>query len=156
MIKLSNQVYRIEPSLPLLYGVAYGKVEARDIMRNQLLIWQDPLRQPNMKIIFDGTLVSALSFERTDFQEQIDLNNWMLAQGHLLEPTAIIGRKNFDLVMGKMIDMQVQMAVPIRMGTFLTLREAVDWLELGHAYEQIAQLQRDLQVQAVKLRGTLT
>ena len=35
------------------------------------------------------------------------------------------------------------MAVPIQLGVFLTLREAVEWLELGHAYEQIARHPRE-------------
>jgi hypothetical protein len=30
------------------------------------------------------------------------------------------------------------------MGIFLTLREGVEWLELGHAYEQIAGIQERL------------
>jgi hypothetical protein len=144
MIALVKQVYTIDPALSLLYGVGFGSVEARDIMRNQYLIWHDPLRRADMKIIYDATLVTDFNFERTDIDEQVELNRWMTAQGRSLEPTAIIGREHFDLILGSVIDMQVKLAVPILMNSFLSLHEAVDWLGLSAAYPQILQIQQKL------------
>lgn len=97
-----------------------------------------------MKIIFDLSLVSAISYELADVQRMIDLNANLLAQGLPLEPTAVIGRKAYDITAGQIVGERAQLAVPIEMGIFLTLREAVDWLELGHAYEQIAAIQERL------------
>lgn len=151
MIKLKNQVYRIEPSLSLLYCVVFGSVEMRDILHNIESIWQDPLRKPGMKLIFDGALAATLSFERIDIQGQIEHNAWMMAQGNALEPTAIIVREGFDLTLSRIVELQVTMAVPIQMNAFLTLREAVDWLELGDAHAEIVAIQRDLYLQAVQI-----
>lgn len=152
MIPLKNQVYHIEPSLSLLYCVVFGNTEMRDVLHNVELIWQDPLRRPGMKIIFDGSLATSLNLERADIQTQIDHNVWMMAQGNALEPTALIGREGFDLTMSRVLDLQVTRSVPIQMNAFLTLREAVAWLGLGDAYEQILAIQRALYLQTPGLR----
>lgn len=121
-----------------------GSGELSDFFEYERVAWRDPLRRPGMKIIFDLTLVSAISYELADVQRMIDLNANLLAQGLPLEPTAVIGRKAYDITAGQIVGERAQLAVPIKMGVFLTLREAVDWLELGHAYEQIAGIQERL------------
>lgn len=151
MIKLKNQVYRIEPSLSLLYCVAFGNFEMRDVLQNQERIWQDPLRRPDTKIIYDISLTGSLSFELGDLQGQIEHNRWMMAQGNTLEPTALIVREGYDLTVSRIVELQVTMAVPIQMNAFLTLRDAVDWLELGDAYAEIVAIQRELYLQAVQI-----
>ncbi len=137
-------LHTIDPSLSLLYYVMAGSGELGDFFEYEPLVWRDPLRRPGMKIIFDVTLASALSYELGDIQRMIDLNANLLAQGLPLEPTAVIGRKAYDITAGQIISDRAQLAVPIAMGVFLTLREAVEWLGLGHAYEQIAVIQERL------------
>lgn len=137
-------LHTIDPSLSLLYYVMAGSSELGDFFEYEPIAWHDPLRRPGMKIIFDVTLASALSYELGDIQRMIDLNANLLAQGLPLEPTAVIGRKAYDITAGQIISDRAQLAVPIAMGVFLTLREAVEWLELGHAYEQIAVIQERL------------
>ncbi len=137
-------LHTIDPSLSLLYYVMAGSGELGDFFEYEPIAWRDPLRRPGMKIIFDVTLASALSYELGDIQRMIDLNANLLAQGLPLEPTAVIGRKAYDITAGQIISDRAQLAVPIAMGVFLTLREAVEWLGLGHAYEQIAVIQERL------------
>jgi hypothetical protein len=137
-------LYTIDPSLSLLYYVMAGSVELGDFFAYEQVARRDPLRRPDMKIIVDFTLASALSYELADIQRMIELNANLLAQGLPLERTAVIGRKAYDITAGEIINERAQLAVPIDMGVFLTLREAVEWLELGHAYEQIAGVQERL------------
>lgn len=144
MLERAKVLYTIDPSLSLLYYVAAGSLEFGDFFEYEQVAWRDPLRRPGMKIIVDFTLVSALSYDLADIQRMIALNTSLLAQGHPLERTAVIGRKAYDITAGEIISERAQLAVPIEMGTFLTLREAVEWLELDHAYEQIAAIQERL------------
>lgn len=136
--------YTIDPSLSLLFYVMAGSVELSDFFEYEQVAWRDPLRRPGMKIIVDFTLASALSYELPDIQRMIDLNENVLAQGFPLERTATIGRKAYDVTAGQIVGERARLAVPIEMGVFLTLHEAVEWLELGHAYEQIAAIQEKL------------
>jgi hypothetical protein len=144
MQERAKVLYTIDPTLSLLYYVMAGSVELGDFFEYEQIAWRDPLRRPGMKIIFDVTLASAISYELADIQRIIDLNANVLAQGLPLERTAAIGRKAYDITAGQIIGDRAQLAVPIDFGVFLTLREAVDWLELGHAYEQITAIQEKL------------
>ena len=152
MHERAKVLYTIDPSLSLLYYVAAGSLELGDFFQFEQIAWRDPLRQPGMKIIVDFTLVSALSYDLADIQRMIDLNANLLAQGHPLERTAAIGRKAYDITAGQIVSERAQLAVPIEMSVFLTLREAVEWLELNHAYEQVAAIQDKLwrQIQAAE------
>lgn len=137
-------LHTIDPSLSLLYYVIAGSAELNDFFTYERVARRDPLRRPGMKIIVDLTLVSAISYELADIQRMIDLNANLLAQGLPLEPTAVIGRKEYDITAGQIVGERAQLAVPIEMGIFLTLHEAVEWLDLGHAYPQIAAIQERL------------
>lgn len=144
MHERAKVLYTIDPSLSLLFYVMAGSVELSEFFEYEQVAWRDPLRRPGMKIIVDFTLASVLSYEPPDIQRMIDLNKNVLAQGFPLERTAAIGRKAYDVIAGQIVSERAQLAVPIDMGIFLTLREAVEWLELGHAYEQIAAIQAGL------------
>jgi hypothetical protein len=144
MQERAKLLHTIDPSLSLLFYVIAGSAELSDFFTYEQVAWRDPLRRPGMKIIVDLSLVSAISYELADIQRMIDLNANLLAQGLPLEPTAVIGRKAYDITAGQIAGERAQLAVPIEMGIFLTLREAAEWLELGHAYEQIAALQEKL------------
>ncbi len=144
MQERAKVLHTIASSLSLLYYVMAGSVELGDFFEYEQIAWRDPLRRPGMKIIVDFTLASTLSYEFADIQRMIDLNTNVLAQGFPLERTAAIGRKAYDITAGQIVSDRAQLAVPIDMGIFLTLREAVEWLELGHAYAQIAAIQEKL------------
>jgi hypothetical protein len=144
-------IYHIEPSLSLLYYVAAGPVQARTMLAAEEKARQDPLRRPGMKILIDLTLVSSLSTEREDFQALIDLNTRWMAQGHTPEPTALLGRHDYDVTLGQIFDRFAQPATPVHLGVFLSLHDAVAWLDLGHAYTRIAEIQRTLQLKAQRL-----
>ena len=137
-------LYTIDPSLSLLYYVIAGSIELGDLFEYEQIAWRDPLRRPGMKIIIDLTLVWEMNYELADIQRMIGLNANLLAQGLPLERTAAIGRKAYDITAGQIVSDRAQLAVPIDMGVFLTLREAVEWLELGHVYDQIAAIQARL------------
>lgn len=155
MEKPSEMVFAIEPSLSLLDMVFIGEFSGRTVIEQEQRPWQDPRRRPGMKILIDTSLVTSINYETADFQRMIDLNKRVLAQGHELEPTAVIVRDDYDMTFGNIVDAIASAAVPIRMGIFLTLKDAVEWLGLGEHLEQIAAMQHTLRQEAMALgRGS--
>lgn len=153
MIPRYDMAFAIEPSLSLLDIVFVGELGGFDLFEAEQRPWQDPRRRPGMKILVDTSLVSSINYEVADFQRMIELNQRVLAQGNELEPTAIIVRDEYDITFGNIVDAIASAAVPIKMGVFLTLSEAVEWLGLSVHLAQITEIQRALRLEALALRG---
>jgi hypothetical protein len=143
---LTNVVFTIEPALNLIYYLAFGSVEGRDLLAAEQAAWHDPRRKPGMNILVDVVLVTALSYELEDHKNLLALNQKLAAEGLPLERTAFLGRHDFDLTMGDAISMTMEHAVPVNMAVFLHLREAVNWLGLCDDYPRVAEIQRTLQL----------
>ncbi len=146
-----NLVYTIEPSIALFYNVLFGAIDVRHLIEFEPSLSSDPLRHPGMKIIIDLTLVTALNYDTADFKRQIDMNQRVMDAGRTLEPTAIIGRDDYDVTFGDIVESIASAAVPLNMRVFLTLREAVEWLDLADKYDEIAKIQHTLRLQVFEL-----
>ncbi len=64
---------------------------------------------------------------------------------------AIIGRDDYDVTFGDIVESIASAAVPLNMRVFLTLREAVEWLDLADKYDEIAKIQHTLRLQVFEL-----
>lgn len=150
---MRNFIHKIEPSLGLVYGLIFDHFRPQDILLINEVMWQDPLRRPGMRIIIDISLVTEMEYDSTTMQDQIEMNRQFMAQGHELERTALIVRNDFDITFSKIIETRAKVDVPVVMKAFMTLPEAVDWLGLSEAYNQVAAIQQELQHKAMGLMG---
>jgi hypothetical protein len=94
-----------------------------------------------MKIILD-TQSAELDIDLQDIRNLIALNRQLMREGHALEMTAIVTRNKFFQTLGDAIQLLAD-GIPLKMGIFHTLQDAVQWLELSESEDQIIQI-RDM------------
>jgi hypothetical protein len=121
-------VYKIEPELGLILYVMLGSVHFREILHAEQLASQDPLRQPNMKIVLDATN-AEVDLDVSDLKDALEMNRRRSQVGAPLEPTALVTYSRFAQSLADIFSMLGD-NLPLKLKVFSTLQDALNWLAL--------------------------
>lgn len=133
--------FKVDPALGLIFYVGLNAT-GTEILEAEKAASNSPLRQPNMKIIVDITQ-GGLDFEWSDIKKVYRMNRNRLENGNKLEATAVITYNNFANTFGDIFRM-VGEGIPINLGMFSTLPDAIKWLDLSDKEAEILEIQKEL------------
>ncbi|MFN8382330.1 MAG: hypothetical protein U0V02_10340 [Anaerolineales bacterium] len=91
-----------------------------------------------MKVILD-LRHAKLDVDLDDLRALIALNKQLLKEGHTLEQTAILSLNSYMTTLENLFHLMAD-NLPIKTGVFNQLKDALLWLELSYAEEQVNQL----------------
>lgn len=111
-------------------------------MQAERTAFHDPLRTPEMKIILD-LRHTELDVELDDMRTFISLIRQLMGEGRVPEKTAIISFNKFISTLGDVFNLLAD-GLPITYCIFNQTRDALIWLELSEAEEQIALIRHSL------------
>jgi hypothetical protein len=135
--------YKIDPALNLIYYKGTKLCTGAELLKLERDAFQDPLRRPRMKIIVDVQF-AELDTDLLDMRNLMARNKQLLREGHELEMTAVITNNKFFQTLGNVLQM-LDEEIPLKLGIFHTLQDAIRWLGLYEAKEQIIQIRDVLQ-----------
>lgn len=130
--------YRIDSSLNLIYYAGYGTCTSREFLEIERNAFRDPLRMHEMKIILD-LRNTVIDVDLDDLRALVAINKQLLKEGRQLEKTAIISVNSYMTTLNELFKLMAD-DMPVKAGVFNQLKDAVLWLELSYAEEQINQL----------------
>jgi hypothetical protein len=130
--------YIIEPTFNLLYYAGTGLCTGAELLQAERAAFQDARRVPGMKIIID-VLSAELDLDLQDLKNAVELNKQLTKEGHNLEMTAVITNNRFFETLGDAFRL-LGFELPIKLGVFNTVKDALRWLELSEHEEQINKL----------------
>ena len=133
--------YKIDTNLGLLYYWGFD-VSMTEMLQVEKITSTDPLRLPSMKILIDLS-DAELDVSMTDVYEAIKLNKGRLDMGRDLEATAIVSRSRFAKVIAETYRLLLD-DLPIQLGIFNTLPDAVKWLGLTDNVEEINEIKNEV------------
>lgn len=130
--------YKIESNLNLIYYAGCGFCDSKEFLEAERIAFNDPLRARNMKVILD-LRHAKLDVDLDDLRALIALNKQLLKEGHTLEQTAILSLNSYMTTLENLFHLMAD-NLPIKTGVFNQLKDALLWLELSYAEEQVNQL----------------
>lgn len=140
-------LYHIDPTIHLIYYAGFGHCTGQELLLAESALKQSPLREPLMSILIDLQAVTHLDIDKGDYQQSLEMNLQRLAQGEVLEPTALVIRKPLDATMIDVYTIFVEPDLALKMGSFYTLSAALDWLGLAPHAHAITGIRQALQAQ---------
>lgn len=145
---------RLVPELNLIYYAGFSHCTGKELLTAEAAGAKDPRRVPDMQIIVDYSMVTELDVDQQDIQTLIELNRKLLAQGRVLEMTALIVRNEFDFLLTDVLALLAGDSIPLRLAAFHTLRQALEWLGLADAEAEVRAVRRILRDEAAAERAT--
>lgn len=129
--------YHIEPELHLLMYLGMGLCTGQELLQaersafhNEFCNW--------LKIIIDIQL-AEIDFDLNDIRELIGRNRHLYKEGFKLEQTAIVTRSSRFGNFGEVFRILAN-ELPINLGMFHNIPDAIEWLAIFDANEQILQI----------------
>ena len=142
--------YTICPELNLVFIVVAGFYSLSELIEQEEVFSKHPDRQPNMKLLIDVGK-AELDISLDDVKKAIAMNQARLDKGKELEATAVISANKFHQVFGDAYRLLGE-GLPLKLGIFTTLSDAISWLEMTDNKEKILEIQKDLQGQTNSAR----
>jgi hypothetical protein len=141
--------YKIEPDLNLICYVGTGLCTGAELLKIEREAFHDTLRTSGMKIIVD--IQSAeMDIDLQDIRDLIALNKQLMQEGHVLEMTALITHNKFFQTLGDAIQLLAD-GIPLKMGIFHTMQDAIQWLGLSESENQIIQIRDTLKEKSLNV-----
>ncbi len=134
--------YHIEPELHLLMYLGMGLCTGQELLQAERSAFHNELRKPGLKIIIDIQL-AEIDFDLNDIRELIGRNRHLYKEGFKLEQTAIVTRSSRFGNFGEVFRILAN-ELPINLGMFHNIPDAIEWLAIFDANEQILQIQKSL------------
>ena len=138
--------YDFLPHLNLLYMAGFGLCTGQAYVEANLAAARDARRRPGQKALLDMRAVTALSISPAEMEAIIEMDRALAAEGSYgLFQTALLARgvEAVETMIGKLYNARVRQE---RMGVevFVSLGEALAWLELTKARDEVEQLRNRL------------
>jgi hypothetical protein len=135
-------IYKIDPALNLLYYACFGLCTGADFFQIERQAFQDKLRHPKMRIVFD-IQNAEVDIDLEDIRNGIEYNRQLTETGYELEKTAVISKSKYGKTFSDFYHLFAE-KVPIKFGVFNTILEAASWLEMPDSIEQILKISDSL------------
>jgi hypothetical protein len=135
-------IHTIVPEHKLLYILLYGRVAMSELVIYEKALIDDPLRQPNMKIMADLLSVD-MDVDLDSLKKIIARHRSLHESGWIMEQTAILTNNRMLELLGDAYEL-MSVGVPVQFKIFSRLADAISWLELGESQERIKTLHKEL------------
>ena len=132
--------YTIDPTLNLLFYAALGDCTGTQFIEAARQSTQDPLRHPNMLIIFDLVSMTDLDFDVSTLREGVTYIREWRGSGNSAEKTAIISKSNSASNLLSSFELMTS-GLANNWKVFLDLPSALSWLDLTASTPQVLQIQ---------------
>ena len=132
-------LYTINPTFNLLFYAALGNCKGAQFIQAARQSTQDPLRRPNMLIIFDLVSMIDLDFDVTTLRQGATyLREWH-GLGNSAERTAIISKSSFASNLLSSFEL-ITFGLATNWKVFSDLPSALSWLDLTTSTAQVLQI----------------
>ena len=135
-------LYRIDPSLKLIYYAAFGICTGVDFLQAEQSAFQHELRRAEMQFIIDVSTAQEVDFGFQDISRAIAFMKERKLQNHKFERTAVISLSSFAETFVKAYGLMSESAVEL--GVFQSMEEAVKWLGLSESIARVLQIKNSL------------
>lgn len=135
-------LYKIVPDIKLIYYAAFDLCSGGDLLNAERNAFNDPMRVPDMKIIVD-TRYAELNVDLQEIRDLLSLNRQLVKDGHQPEKTVIISMNNFLNTFAEAIRLMGD-GIPLQLSIFNHPKDALKWLELTEAEDQVLQIGQSL------------
>ena len=135
-------LYRIDPSLKLIYSAAFGICTGVDFFQAERRAFQHELSRAEMQVIIDVSTAKEVDFGLQDISQAIALMKERKLQNHKFEKTAVISLGSFAEMFVKAYGLLSEAAVEIVV--FRSMEEAVKCLGLSESIAQVLQIKNSL------------
>ena len=132
--------YTIEPTLNLLFYAALGDCTGDHFIQAVHQSTQDPLRHPNMNIIFDLVSMTDLDFDISTLRQGVTYIREWRGSGNSAEKTAIISKSNTASNLLSSFELMTS-GLANNWKIFPNLPSALSWLDLTASTPQVLQIQ---------------
>jgi hypothetical protein len=138
--------YTIDPTLNLLFYAALGICTGDQFIQAARQSTQDPLRHPNMNIVFDLVAMTELDFDVSTLRQGVTyLREWH-GLGNSAEKTAIISKGNSAANSTLLSSFELMTSgFASNWKIFRDLPSALSWLDLTASTPQVLQIQAAFQ-----------
>lgn len=133
-------IYKINPKLNLIYYAGFGLCTSSEFLLLEREAFKDPLRVQNMKIILD-LRYTEVDVDLDDLRTLANLNRQLIKDGRTPEKTAIISINTFMSTLEGIYNLFAD-DIPVQVRVFNQLKDALKWLGLSDAEEQIDQISK--------------
>lgn len=140
--KKMTVLYKIEPKLKLVYYAGFGLCTSTELLQVERLAFKDPLRSREMKIILD-VRYAELDVDIEDMRTMIEITRELIRDGHKPEKAAVISFNKYINILEETYQLLAE-GLPLQTSIFNQLKDAVKWLELSHAEEEIDKISASL------------
>ncbi len=140
-------LYRIDPSLNLLYYAAFGTCTGVDFFQAERSAFQHELQSLGMQVIVD-VRTAEVDFGTRDIRQAIALIKERRQQNYKFEKTAVLSLSSFAETFVKAYGVMSDSVVEIQI--FRSTEEAVKWLGLSDFSAQILQIENSLNAEFQK------
>ena len=135
-------LYRIDPSLNLIYYAAFGICTGMDFFQAERSAFQHELSRAEMQVIIDVSTAKEVDFGLLDIRQAIAFMKERKLQNYKFEKTAVISLSSFAETFVKAYGLLSEAAIEIVV--FRSMEEAVKWLGLSESIAQILQIKNSL------------
>ena len=132
--------YTIDPTLNLLFYAALGDCTGAQFIQAARQSTQDPLRRPNMLIIFDLVSTTDLDFDVSTLRLGVTYLHQWHDLGNSAEKTAIISKSNFASNLLSSFEL-ITSGLASNWKIVPDLSSALSWLDLTASTPQVLQIQ---------------
>ena len=135
-------IHKIDPEHGLLYILLHGRVAMADVVTYEKLLLDDPLRQPNLKILAD-LLLADMEVDLDSLKKISARHRSLHESGWKMEQTAVLTNNRMLELLGDAYEL-MSFGVPVHFKIFSVLHDAILWLELRQSQEQIKSIRQQL------------
>ena len=134
--------YRVDESLSLVFFMVDGNHTVSDLVRHHYETRTQVHYHQGLRLIYDVTR-AEIEFSLEDLYTNNNLNEQEYAQQGYLLPVAIISNSSVLTLVSKTINL-FSASLPLKLGAFTTLADAVTWLRLADEFPRIERIQQIL------------
>lgn len=135
-------IHKIDPEHGLLYILLHGRVAMADVVTYEKLLLDDPLRQPNLKILAD-LLLADMEVDLDSLKKISARHRSLHESGWKMEQTAVLTNNRMLELLGDAYEL-MSFGVPVHFKVFSRLGDAISWLEFGESQERIRTIHKQL------------